>query len=379
VPDVTPLSQPPGPFRRSAPSGVPVPSVPELADLLATARVVALPMRVRFRGITAREAVVLRGPEGWTEFSPFVEYDDAEAAAWLRATVDFGWTRHEPTADSVPVNATVPAIAADDVADLLRRYPGCTTAKVKVAEPGTTVEDDVARVAAVRRAMGDDAAVRVDANGLWTLDQATAALARLAPFGLQYAEQPVASVSDLAVLRSRVAGLGIPIAADESVRKASDPLAVARAGAADVLVVKAQPLGGITAARAIVAEAGLPCVVGGGGATTRRGGGGWGAAAGRRGVGPRAPPTSVGLGMGAFLAAEAMAPGYAAGLGTAAMFSGDVTSDPLLPVDGRIAVRRVEPDTALLERWAAPPERTAWWQARLRRVHALLAAEAATA
>ncbi|MCS5523424.1 o-succinylbenzoate synthase [Curtobacterium flaccumfaciens pv. oortii] len=324
--------------------------LPDLAELLADAHVVALPMRVRFRGITTREAVVLRGPAGWTEFSPFVEYDDAEAAAWLRATVDFGWTDHEPAADSVPVNATVPAIAADAVADLLARYPGCTTAKVKVAEPGTTVDDDVARVAAVRRVMGPEAAVRVDANGLWSVEQATAALERLAPFDLQYAEQPCATVPELAELRSRVAGLGVRVAADESVRKASDPLAVARAGAADVLVVKAQPLGGISAARAVIADAGLPCVV------------------------SSALDTSVGLGMGAFLAAAAMTPGYAAGLGTAVMFAGDVTADPLLPVGGRVPVRRVDVAPELVERSAASPERTAWWRARVARVHALLAA-----
>jgi len=324
--------------------------LPDLADLLADAHVVALPMRVRFRGITTREAVVLRGPAGWTEFSPFVEYDDAEAAAWLRATVDFGWTDHEPAADSVPVNATVPAIAADDVADLLARYPGCTTAKVKVAEPGTTVDDDVARVAAVRRVMGPEATVRIDANGLWSVEQAAAALERLAPFDLQYAEQPCATVPELAELRSRIAGLGVRVAADESVRKASDPLAVARAGAADVLVVKAQPLGGITAARAVIADAGLPCVV------------------------SSALDTSVGLGMGAFLAAAAMTPGYAAGLGTAAMFAGDVTADPLLPVGGRVPVRRVDVAAEQVERYAASPERTAWWRARVARVHAVLAA-----
>jgi O-succinylbenzoate synthase len=324
--------------------------LPELADLLADAHVVALPMRVRFRGITTREAVVLRGPAGWTEFSPFVEYDDAEAAAWLRATVDFGWTDHEPAADSVPVNATVPAIAAADVADLLARYPGCTTAKVKVAEPGTTVDDDVARVAAVRRVMGPEAAVRVDANGLWSVEQAAVALERLAPFDLQYAEQPCATVPELAELRSRIAGLGVRVAADESVRKASDPLAVARAGAADVLVVKAQPLGGITAARAVITDAGLPCVV------------------------SSALDTSVGLGMGAFLAASAMTPGYAAGLGTAAMFAGDVTADPLLPVGGRVPVRRVDVAAELVERYAASPERTAWWRERVARVHAVLAA-----
>lgn len=327
--------------------------LPDLAELLADAHVVALPMRVRFRGITTREAVVLRGPAGWTEFSPFVEYDDAEAAAWLRATVDFGWTDHEPAADSVPVNATVPAIAADDVADLLARYPGCATAKVKVAEPGTTVDDDVARVAAVRRVMGSDASVRVDANGLWSVEQAAAALERLAPFDLQYAEQPCATVPELAELRTRIAGLGVRIAADESVRKASDPLAVARAGAADVLVVKAQPLGGITAAGAVIADAGLPCVV------------------------SSALDTSVGLAMGAFLAAAAMTPGYAAGLGTAAMFAGDVTAEPLLPVDGRVPVRRVDVAAEMVERYAASPERSAWWRERVARVHTVLAAAAA--
>lgn len=324
--------------------------LPDLADLLADAHVVALPMRVRFRGITVREALVLRGHAGWTEFSPFVEYDDAEAAAWLRATIDFGWTEHEPAADSVPVNATVPAIAPDAVAALLARYPGCTTAKVKVAEPGTTIDDDVARVAEVRRVMGPEAAVRVDANGLWSVDRATEALERLAPFGLQYAEQPCRTVPELAELRARTAGLGVLVAADESVRKASDPLAVARAGAADVLVVKAQPLGGITAARAVVADAGLPCVV------------------------SSALDTSVGLGMGAFLAAAAMSPAYAAGLGTAAMFASDVSAAPLLPVGGRIPVARASVSRELLERNAASPERTAWWLARLERVHALLAA-----
>ncbi len=324
--------------------------LPDLAELTADAHVVALPMRVRFRGITTREAVVLRGPSGWTEFSPFVEYDDAEAAAWLRGAIDFGWTAHEAAADSVPVNATVPAIAPDQVAALLARYPGCTTAKVKVAEPGTTIDDDVARVAEVRRVMGPAAAVRVDANGLWTVDQAAEALERLAPFHLQYAEQPCRTVPELAALRSRIDGLGVRIAADESVRKAADPLAVARAGAADVLVVKAQPLGGVTAACAVIAEAGLPCVV------------------------SSALDTSVGLGMGAFLAAAAMSPGYAAGLGTAAMFASDVTADPLLPVGGRVPVRRATVSAGLLDRNAASPARTAWWLARLERVHAVLSA-----
>jgi O-succinylbenzoate synthase len=323
-------------------------TLPSAEDLLADAAVVALPMRTRFRGITVREALVLRGPEGWTEFSPFVEYDDAESAAWLRAAIDFGWTAHEPRAESIPVNATVPAVPADDVAAVLARYPGARTAKVKVAEPGTELADDVARVAAVRRVLGDAAAVRIDANALWTLDEAVRALEALAPFGLEYAEQPVATVPELAELRRRTAGLGVRIAADESVRKATDPLAVARAGAADVLIVKAQPLGGITAAARIVADAGLPCVV------------------------SSAIDTSVGIAMGAFLAAEVTEPGTACGLGTAAMFDVDVTDAPLLPRDGRIDVRRVDVSRDALARAAAAPDRDAWWRGRLRRVRELL-------
>ncbi|PZF58629.1 O-succinylbenzoate synthase [Curtobacterium sp. MCBD17_034] len=328
----------------------PTAPIPSIDELLAAAHVVALPMRVRFRGITVREAMLLRGPEGWTEFSPFVEYDDAEAAAWLRAAVDFGWRPHRADADTVPVNATVPAVPADAVPDVLARYPGCRTAKVKVAEPGTGLADDVARVRAVRAVMGDDAAVRVDANGLWSVDDAARALEALAPFGLQYAEQPCATVPELAALRRRLQGLGVAIAADESVRKAEDPLAVARAGAAEVLVVKAQPLGGITAAGRVVAEAGLPCVV------------------------SSALDTSVGISMGAHLAAAVAADGFASGLGTAAMFRGDVTARPILPQDGRIAVRRVDVAPDLLERHAAAPDRRSWWIERLRRTHAVLTA-----
>ena len=325
-----------------------MPALPELDDLLATARVVAIPMHVRFRGITVREAMLFEGPEGWTEFSPFVEYDDTEASAWLQAAIDFGWMPQTPARDRVEVNATVPAVPAAEVPAVLARYPGCTTAKVKVAEPGSILDEDIARVGAVRAALGDAGRIRVDANGLWSLDEAEAALIALAPFTLDYAEQPCRTVADLAALRSRLAGAGVRIAADESVRKASDPLAVARAGAADVLIVKAQPLGGISAARDIMREAGLPCVV------------------------SSALDTSVGIAMGAFLAAQLTAEGTACGLGTAAMFERDVTTSPLIPEDGTIPVRRVHVDHDHVNRVAASEERTRWWHERLRRTYAIL-------
>lgn len=328
-------------------------AVPPLHDLLATARVVALPLVTRFRGIDVREALLFEGPEGWTEFAPFAEYPDDEAATWLAAAIDFGWHATPPTVrDRVLVNATVPSVDPDAVPSVLERFPGCRTAKVKVAASDQTLAQDVARVRAVREAMGPEGRIRVDANGGWNVDEAEHAIHALAPFDLEYVEQPCPTVEELAEIRTRTKYMGIPIAADESVRRADDPLAVAAAGAADLLVIKAAPLGGIRRALDIVDRAGLPVVV------------------------SSALDTSIGLAMGAHLAASVRNLDYDCGLGTASLLAADVTRDPLLPRDGAIDVRRVDPDPALLDRYAADPERTAWWIARLERCHARLATQA---
>ena len=323
------------------------PIAPPLADLLATARVVALPLVTRFRGIDVREAMLFEGPNGWTEFSPFAEYDDEESAAWLAAAIDFGWGA-EPARlrDRIPVNATLPVVAASDVAGVLARFPGCRTVKAKV---GTVpLAEDVARIAATRDLLGPDGRIRIDANGTWTVDEAERAIHALAEFDLEYVEQPCATVDELAQVRKRVKYMGIPIAADESVRKADDPLAVARAGAADILVIKAQPLGGITAALGIAIEAGLPVVV------------------------SSALDTSVGISMGLALAAALPTLDYDCGLATAALLAADITDTPLTPLDGALPVTRVSPSAALLDQHAASPERRNWWIARLERTHALL-------
>jgi len=323
---------------------------PPLHDVLATARVVDLPLVTRFRGLTSREAVLIEGPAGWTEFSPFVEYDDDEAAAWLRAALEFGWEETPALLrDRVPVNATVPAIDAADVPALLARFPGCRTAKVKVADPGNTLAEDVARVRAVRAALGPEGRIRVDANGLWNLDEAEHAIHALAEFDLEYVEQPCESIDELAEIRRRTDYLDLPIAADESVRKQADPLLVSKSGAADLLVVKVQPLGGIRAVLAIQAETGLPLIV------------------------SSALDTSVGISMGAFLAAALPELDYDCGLATASLLAADVTHEPLLPVDGSIPVRRVVPDADLLDAYAASAERRDWWLARITRTYALLA------
>ena len=323
--------------------------LPPLTELTDTARVVALPLSVRFRGVEVREALLFEGPLGWTEFSPFAEYDDSEAATWLAAAIDFGWrAAPAPVRDTVPVNATVPAVAAADVPAVLDRYDGCRTAKVKTAQRGQVLADDVARVRAVRETLGPEGRVRIDANGGWNIDEAERAVHALAEFDLEYIEQPCATLDELAELRRRIAHLGIPIAADESVRKAADPLAVARAGAADLLVVKAQPLGGVHRALKIVRQAGLPAVV------------------------SSALDTSVGLAMGAALAAALPELDYDCGLGTASLFTVDVADPPLAPRAGMLPVSRVVPDPARLDALSAPADRRDRWLDRLARCHALL-------
>jgi O-succinylbenzoate synthase len=325
---------------------------PGLGDLLDTLRVVSVPMRVGFRGITVREAALFEGPAGWGEFAPFPEYPPHEAARWLYAACEAAWVGPPPAVrTTVPVNATVPAVPPEQVLDVVARFDGCRTAKVKVAEPGQTLRDDVARVAEVRRLLGADARIRVDANGAWSVGQARDALAALTAYGLEYAEQPCATVPELRSLRLALARghIDVPLAADESIRRAEDPVRVAREEAADIVVVKAAPLGGARSALAVVEACGLPAVV------------------------SSALDTSVGIAAGVALAATLPALEYACGLGTVALLDGDVASSPLLPVDGDLDVasaRAVRPDEALLDRWQAPVERVTWWRERVATCHA---------
>nr|WP_279671660.1 o-succinylbenzoate synthase [Flexivirga meconopsidis] len=319
--------------------------------MLSTMRVVSIPMRVRFRGVLHREIAVFEGPSGWGEFSPFLEYAAPEAARWLGAAIDAAWGAWPtPVRASVPVNATVPAVPAIEVPAVLTRYDGCTTAKVKVAERGQSLDDDLSRVASVREVMGPDGCVRVDANGGWSVDDAVDALARLSSYGLEYAEQPCATVEELISLRKALAqrGIDVPIAADESIRKADDPLRVARVGAADVAVIKVAPLGGVRAALEIAQEAGLPTVV------------------------SSAIDSSVGIAAGLALAASLPDLPHACGLGTLELMDGDIVTDSLVPQAGSLRVRRPAPSPELLDRYAAPPDRVAWWRDRVTACYALL-------
>lgn len=313
-------------------------------DAWSEFHVVALPLAVRFRGVDVREVALLRGPAGWAEFAPFLEYDVPESARWIRAALEMAWCGPpEPVRDVVPVNATVPAVDARQVPQVLARYDGCTTAKVKVAERGQDLRADVDRVAAVREVLGPRGRIRVDANGGWALDEARRALGALAPYDLEYAEQPVLAVEDLARLRRALAaaGVDVAVAADESIRKADDPLRVRDLEAADVIVVKVAPLGGVRRALDIVAEVGLPAVV------------------------SSALDSSVGMRAGVALAAALPELRFACGLGTVELLTGDVAASRLVPEGGVVpSAREVTPDPELLERYAVSAERLAWWRAR---------------
>jgi O-succinylbenzoate synthase len=305
--------------------------------------VVALPMRVRFRGITIRELALIEGPAGWGEFGAFVEYGPREAAHWLASGIE-GAYRQPPAVrrDRVPINATVPAVPAARVSEVLARFPGARTAKVKVAEPGQTLADDVDRVNAVRELVPT---VRVDANGGWSVEEAAQAAAALTADGpLEYLEQPCATVDELAALRRR---LDVPIAADESIRKADDPLAVVRAGAADIAVLKVAPLGGVSALLAIAAQIDIPVVV------------------------SSALDSAVGIAAGLTAAAALPQLRHACGLGTGGLFLEDV-AEPAVPIDGFLSVGSVTPDPARLRALGVPPERRQWWIDRVKACYPLL-------
>nr|VDG62260.1 L-Ala-D/L-Glu epimerase [Streptococcus thermophilus] len=334
--------------------------LPDPNDILDRAHVVSLPMAVRFRGITTREALLIDGPAGWGEFSPFLEYSDEEAAAWLRAGLEAAYEGYEGLGgpSEVEVNGTIPAVTPDEVPYVLARFEGVRTFKIKVAEPRRTLADDVARLKAVHE-LRPDAVLRVDANGGWTVQEAIAAArafeeilppADTASAGttpdparggyLEYIEQPCRTAEELAEVRRRVS---TPIAADESIRKVADPYRVVKLAAADVAVCKVAPLGGVRNLARIARDLDLRITV------------------------ASALDTAVGIHAG--LVAAAAAGSQAAGLATQRLFLEDV-ADPFPIVDGRISINPSElfaPDADRVAGLKASSIRKDWWFYRLRR------------
>jgi o-succinylbenzoate synthase len=328
---------------------------PRLSSLVAATRVVSIPLRTKFRGITERELLVFEGPNGFSEWAAFPEYPDEEAAAWLSAALEWGFGNLPiPKRTSVPVNAILPAVAPQDVAKILTRAGKFTTVKIKTAEKGQGILDDLARILEVQN-LYPEAKLRLDANGGFEIAQVLDLLEKLSFEGIQleYFEQPVSTIAELAELKVEIARTGQTtlIAADESVRKSSDPLAVELAGAADILVLKSAPLGGIASALEIAASSKLPV------------------------VSSSAMQSSIGLSAELHFAACLDEMEFDAGLGTMNLFAGDLVKDSLKPVDGVLEVRRPEVSTSALDTLKAEDHRYDWWIARLERCGRLIGLE----
>jgi O-succinylbenzoate synthase len=300
---------------------------------------VRIPMRQRFRRVDHREAVLLRGPRGWGEFSPFPDYPPEVTTRWLAAALELACGQlPDPVRTEIPVNVTVPALDPDSAVALVLES-GATTAKVKIGERGDSDGDDTDRVRAVREALGPDGNVRVDVNAGWDLETAVSRIEKLSEFDLQYVEQPVATLEEMKILRSRV---DVPLAADELVRQSPHPLRVIEEGAADILILKVQPMGGVLRVLDLANRSTIPVVI------------------------SSALETSVGM-YGGLLAASLLPElPYACGLGTVALIEGDPTLQPLVPSDGRLTVRRPEPDPELLRRWRPDRDRGAEMLRKLR-------------
>ncbi|HEX5671656.1 MAG TPA: o-succinylbenzoate synthase [Acidimicrobiia bacterium] len=312
-------------------------SAPVLEDLELYP--ISVPLRHRFRRVDRREAVLIHGPSGWGEFSPFPDYPPEVTTRWLAAALEAACSEWpKPVRSHVLVNVTVPSVDPVTAYEMVAAS-GCRTAKVKVADPGQRHEDDLERLAAVRDAIGPGGKVRIDVNAAWDLDTAIERLTEMARFDLEYAEQPVRTIEDMIELRRKVP---VRIAADESVRMAADPLEVAERGAADILVLKVQPMGGVVRALDLARRSGLPAVV------------------------SSALETSVGIAAGLTAAATLPVLDFACGLGTVSLFEGDVVADPLLPVSGEIEVRRPEPTRELLDKYEADRDTAAELLRRLR-------------
>jgi O-succinylbenzoate synthase len=305
-------------------------------QLLNTLRVIALPMKTNFRGISVREVALIKGSHGWGEFSPFLEYDDAESAPWLASAIEAATTpQPQLYRSSVAVNGTIPAL--NDPADLARMvdsFPGVNTFKVKV---GNDLAEDLARVNVIRQ-LQPQAKIRIDVNGLWSVDQAEEFLTLVGQ--IEYVEQPCATIEELRELKSRTS---VRIVGDEILRKAPNPFEIDLTGAIDYLMLKVQPLGGIKRAHALAEHHKLPVIV------------------------SSALESAVGINHGLMLAASFKEMNFDCGLGTGSLLAADVAHLPI--VDGKIEISQFEPK---LEGLDVAPDRFDWWKNRIMRTAELL-------
>ena len=304
--------------------------------LLETLRVIALPTKTNFRGITVREVALFKGEYGWGEFSPFLEYDDAEASHWLASAIEAATTpRPQLFRTSVAVNGTIPALNDSvQLQTIVESFPAVRSFKIKV---GNNLVEDLARVQIIRQ-LRPEAKIRVDVNGLWSLDQAEAFLTAVGE--IEYVEQPCATIEELKELKRRTS---VKIVGDEILRKADNPFEIDLTGAVDYLMLKVQPLGGIKRAHAIAEHHKLPIVV------------------------SSALESAVGINYGLTLAASFKEMNFDCGLGTGSLLAQDVAHLPI--VDGKIEITVFEPQLDGLD---VAPDRFEWWKNRIMRCAELL-------
>jgi O-succinylbenzoate synthase len=304
-----------------------------LDSILGSLKVVALATKTDFRSVTSREVALFEGPMGWGEFSPFLEYSYEESVPWLLSAVEAAFVKTpEPLRRKIAINATMPALDdPDEIATILSSFTGAKTVKIKV---GTDIEADLARINHVRR-LSPDASIRIDVNGLWSVDQACAFLEQVGE--IEYVEQPCFTIEELRELKLRT---DVRIAGDEVIRKAKDPFKVELSGAVDILMLKVAPLGGITRAMEIAAHHQIPVAV------------------------SSALESAVGISHGLKLAAALPTLDFACGLGTGALLAVDVAD--LAIIDGAIEVAGVIPDPSALIKLAVSNERLNWWKNRIR-------------
>ena len=304
--------------------------------LLESLRVVALPTETNFRGVTVREIALIQGEYGWGEFSPFLEYDDAESAPWLACAIEAATTpKPKLFRTEVAVNGTIPALNDEvELARIVDSYPGVTTFKIKV---GSNAQEDIARINIIR-SLRPGAKIRLDANGLLSVDQ-TVSLLQLAG-EIEYIEQPCATLEELRELKKRI---DVKIVGDEVLRKAKNPFAVELEGAIDYLMLKVQPLGGIARARQLAEHHKLPVVV------------------------SSALESAVGINYGLILAASFESMKFDCGLGTGSLLAKNVADLPI--VDGKIQISEVVPH---LEGLDVAADRFEWWKNRIMRTAELL-------
>ncbi len=311
-----------------------------LDEVLTSLHVLTLPMKVKFRGIETREIALFEGPFGWGEFSPFLEYGEVESLPWLMSGIEAAFVPTvNPIRQEISINATLPEIDSKiRIAEILSWYPGCKTIKIKV---GSDLQRDLARIEIVR-SLAPTAKIRVDVNGNWDVNYAQSALQAIFEITgefFEYVEQPCGSIAELRELKRKLRA-PIKIAGDELFRKTPDPFAVEIAGAIDIMILKAAPLGGIRRSLALAEHHGLPAVI------------------------SSALESAVGIAHELRLAAALPELRYDSGLGTGALFVSDVGNNEIS--NGSISLQPLIPSAKSLSDFAALPERKTWWQDRIR-------------